>query len=121
MTTGMALPLMMIPGLQGVGGGLLSGALMGALQPTVEGESRGINTALGAGIGGLTAWGGNTLAGALERRAGQPLMGYTPETAPEIAAQSFGAKSVSNKTLERPTVACNRSSIAPAVQTLPFL
>lgn len=48
---GVALPLSFIPGANTYGGAALTGALMGNLQPTAEGESAAMNTAQGATFG----------------------------------------------------------------------
>jgi hypothetical protein len=44
-------PVMMVPGAQGLGGAMLTGAGIGALQPVQSGGSRTANTLLGAGGG----------------------------------------------------------------------
>jgi len=48
---------------------MVSGGLYGALRPTGEGESRALNTALGAATAGTVKYGGDKLAGALANRA----------------------------------------------------
>lgn len=51
---GTALPAMLIPGGQTVGGGALVGGALGLLQPVGSEDSRVSNTAVGAAFGGLT-------------------------------------------------------------------
>ena len=52
-TMATAIPAMMIPGANSVTGAALTGGAMGAFQPTVEGESRLQNAAIGAAAGGV--------------------------------------------------------------------
>lgn len=62
-TVAAGLPTMLIPGANTYTGAALIGAGMGALQPTVEGESRAMNAATGA-LGGLA---GRAIAGGVSR------------------------------------------------------
>ena len=64
-------PLAMVPGANTVAGAGLTGAAIGATQPVGTGESRAMNTALGAGTSALAQYGGNKLAGYLQNRAKQ--------------------------------------------------
>lgn len=59
-TVAAGLPTMLIPGANTYTGAALTGAAMGALQPTVEGESRALNAATGAagGVAGRAVVGG---------------------------------------------------------------
>jgi len=57
------LPTMLVPGANTYTGAALTGAVLGALQPTVEGESRGANALTGA-AGGVA---GRAVAGGLSR------------------------------------------------------
>lgn len=62
-TTAAALPISLIPGANTYTGAAATGALVGALQPTVEGESRVANAAIGA-AGGVA---GRAVAGGINR------------------------------------------------------
>lgn len=59
------LPTLAIPGVNTYTGAAGLGAVMGAIQPTGEGESRGANAALGAGAGAAGQGVGNLLARAM--------------------------------------------------------
>jgi hypothetical protein len=58
----------MIPGANTYTGAALTGAAFGAMQPTVEGENRLANTAIGGALGVAGQAGGNYLANALKNR-----------------------------------------------------
>lgn len=62
-------PTALIPGANTITGGALSGAAFGAMQPTVEGESRGMNTAISGALGAGGQAIGNQLARVLSNRA----------------------------------------------------
>lgn len=55
-------PAMMVPGAQGMAGAATVGGLLGALQPVVGEESRGVNTAIGVGAGAVGQKVGDVLA-----------------------------------------------------------
>jgi hypothetical protein len=80
----MAVPTMMVPGLNTFTGAAALGGAMGALQPTVDGESRGTNTALGAG-GGLLGQGAGGLLGRAIRPVQSQLSGEEARLAAEAA------------------------------------
>lgn len=61
-------PTAFIPGANTYTGAALGGAVFGALQPTVEGESAVKNTALGGALGLAGQYGGNKLAQALSKK-----------------------------------------------------
>lgn len=67
-TLAAALPTLAIPGANSVAGAAAIGGVMGALQPTIEGESRLRNVATGAALGGGAQYGVGKLAGALGNR-----------------------------------------------------
>lgn len=67
-----ALPALFVPGANTYAGAALAGGVMGALQPTVGNESRGLNAALGAGLGV-----GGQAAGSLVGRAIRPVQTAT--------------------------------------------
>ncbi len=54
---GKVAPALAVPGIGGaagmIGTGALAGGLSGLFEPTAQGESRGMNTAVGAGLGGI--------------------------------------------------------------------
>lgn len=66
---GLALPLAVIPGGQGLAGAAIGGATLGAVQPTVEGESRLRNAAVGAAAGAAGQGAVNLVGKALTSRA----------------------------------------------------
>lgn len=66
---GLALPLTVIPGGQGLAGAALGGATLGAVQPTVEGESRLRNAAFGAAAGAAGQGAVNLVGRSLSNRA----------------------------------------------------
>lgn len=108
---GIVAPLALVPGANTlVGAGLVGGGL-GALQPTVGGESRGINTAVGAGLGLGGRYAGNTLASWITQRATQPVMGYTQSTNNRLLAQAVGSQAAALNQGEIGTQASRLGSI----------
>ena len=90
------LPAAFIPGANTVAGAGLVGAVGGALQPTVEGESRTQNAALGGltgagsqyGIGKVAGYLGNKLAGKEASEATRQAMNASKDAAKEEARQA---------------------------------
>jgi hypothetical protein len=78
----MAVPTMFIPGANTYTGAALIGAGQGLLQPTAQGESRGTNTALGAG-GGLLGQGAGNVIGRAIRPVQSTLTGEEARLAAE--------------------------------------
>lgn len=65
------IPMSFIPGANTVGGATLAGGVMGGVQPVGEGDSRLLNTIVGAGTGGLLKVGLDKLGSWLSNRATQ--------------------------------------------------
>lgn len=86
-----ALPLAFLPGANAAPGAAVLGAGLGALQPTIPGESRTKNAVLGAALGTVAQGVGNKVGGWVQQRAAQPFMGWNPGTASQAAAQSVGS------------------------------
>jgi hypothetical protein len=87
-----ALPLAFVPGANTyVGAGMIGGS-MGALQPTTAGESRLLNTGIGAGMGIAGKYAGDKLSGWITDRAQQPFMGWSQKTGNQAAAQAVGSE-----------------------------
>lgn len=86
-----ALPLAFLPGANSYVGATAIGGGLGALQPTVGDESRGLNTTLGAGLGIAGKYGGDTLSNWITQRAAQPFMGWNQTTGNRAAAQAVGS------------------------------
>lgn len=81
-------PAMLIPGANTAVGAVLTGGVMGAAQPVEEGESRALNTALGAAGGAGGHWVGGKVAKVLTGRgatatAGNPGLTQAQQTAME--------------------------------------
>lgn len=57
---------LLVPGGNTYGGAMAAGTILGALQPTIEGESRGLNTTTGAVLGGAGKYVGDKIAGGLK-------------------------------------------------------
>ena len=110
-----ALPLAFVPGANTYAGAALLGGGMGALQPTVQGESRALNTGVGAGLGMLGKWGGDTVGNWLTERAQQPFTGWRQATANDALAQHIGADSLDANGLSG--VANNIKTTFDAVRT----
>lgn len=88
---GAALPLAFLPGANTLAGATAIGAGMGATQPTVDDESRGVNTALGAasGIGGKFL--GDKIGSWLTTRAAQPFLGWNQKSGNRAFAAAVGS------------------------------
>lgn len=86
-----ALPLAVLPGANTYAGAALTGAGMGALQPTAPGESRALNAGLGAATGLAGNYAGNKVTSWISQRAAQPFMGWNQNTVNQAAAQAVGS------------------------------
>lgn len=85
-------PTAMIPGANTVTGAALTGAAFGAMQPTAEGESRGMNTAVGGALGAAGQAAGNKLSSALRNRvAAQQAAKIANQPADDILRESVEA------------------------------
>lgn len=84
-----AVPLAFLPGANLTGAAALGGTL-GALQPTTEGQSRLLNTGVGAATGLAGGWLGNKFTGYLTQRAAQPFIGWKPSTVDSAAVDALG-------------------------------
>ena len=96
-----ALPLGFVPGANTYAGAAVIGGAMGATQPTVQGESRLMNTGIGATTGVVAKFGGDKFTGWLRDRALQPFMGWTPSTANRVAANAVGVDSLDQSGLSQ--------------------
>lgn len=94
--------LMAIPGVNTIGGGTALGAALGAFQPTQPGESRLLNTGLGATLGGGSQALGAGLGRWATNRAAQPFLGWNQSTGNRAAAQAVGSSSAR---LDQPAIA----------------
>lgn len=97
-----ALPLAFVPGANTWAGAGAVGAATGALQPTVAGESRAVNSAAGAAVGAGANIAGNAFSKWLTNRAAQPFMGWNQKTANAAAADAVGSGA---KALDQPAIA----------------
>jgi hypothetical protein len=84
-------PTLFIPGATTLGGATALGTALGALQPTITGESRGVNAAVGGVLGGGSQALGSALGRWAQNRSEEPLMGWNPSTASRAAAESVGS------------------------------
>lgn len=80
-TAAAALPAALLPGGQGYAGAALSGALLGALTPTVGDESWGLNTAAGAAGGVAGQYVGSKLANAAASKLSNVVAGNAQRAA----------------------------------------
>ncbi len=88
---GMTLPALAIPGANTYAGSALAGGMMGLVQPTAEGESRGLNTALGAVGGAAGKYGSDKLAkalGAIPKAASKKIAKIEAEVSERAAKQA---------------------------------
>jgi hypothetical protein len=85
-----------------LGSAAVFGAGMGAVQPTLQNESRLLNTGVGAATGIAAQYGGSKLGSWLTTRSAEPIMGWTPGYANKVAAQSIGSDA---KNLSQPAIA----------------
>lgn len=88
-TVATALPAMLVPGAQGYAGSAITGATLGALQPTSGDESRLTNATLGAASGAAGKYVGDKVAGAVTSRladAKQAAATAAAQNAPRDAA-----------------------------------
>lgn len=88
-----AIPLLTagIPGANTWAGAAAIGGLLGAAQPTAEGERAWVAPAAGAGLGLLGKGAGDLVKSWLTERAAQPLMGWNPGTANRVATAAIGS------------------------------
>lgn len=84
-----AIPAAVIPGVNTLAGAAALGSTMGALQPTVEGESRLENTGTGA-LFGAGGYGAGKLLGAAVRGAGSKIGGIEAKVSAKAADQAAG-------------------------------
>jgi hypothetical protein len=84
----MAVPTMFVPGINTYTGAALLGAGQGLLQPTGEGESRGVNTAVG-GVSGLFGQGVGNMIGRAIRPVQSTLNGEEARLAAEAAQRGI--------------------------------
>lgn len=96
------LPLAFVPGVNSYAGAALTGSALGALQPTTEGESRALNTGVGAVTGLAGQKLGNTISSWLTNRAAMPFLGWNQGTGNAAAAQAVGS---SARALTQPEIA----------------
>ncbi len=80
---GIALPTMFIPGVNTYTGSAVLGGALGAAQPVAEGESRGMNTGLGAAFGVLGQGAGNLVG-----RAIRPVQSTLPPELERLAQEA---------------------------------
>ena len=73
--------------LPGYGGAALIGGAMGALTPTAQGESRGLNTTIGAGLGLAGQFTGNLLGRWLTARSAPPGLNAAEQAAADAGEQ----------------------------------
>jgi len=83
----MTLPTLAMPGANTYTGSALMGSVMGALQPTAKGESRGLNTVAGA-TGGLAGYGLGASLGKVAKAAAGKVSKIEGEVAEKAAAQA---------------------------------
>lgn len=109
-----ALPTMLIPGANTVTGAALTGAAMGALQPTTENESRAKNALVGGLLGGGTVLAGRAVKAAYQ--GGKALLEPFSEA---------GRNNIAGRTLARfaddPSAIKNVTSTPTATGALPTL
>lgn len=86
-----ALPLAFVPGANTYAGAAAIGGVMGAVQPTMSGESRLLNTGLGTGLGVAGKGVGDALSNFVASRAAQPFMGWNQKTVNQAAAIAVGS------------------------------
>jgi len=91
-----ALPLALIPGANTYAGAGIIGGTLGATQPTIAGESRGLNTAFGAGAGLAGKYAGDVISNWVTNRAAMPFTGWRQATANDALAGSLKANSLDN-------------------------
>lgn len=87
-----ALPAAFIPGANTYTGAALIGGGLGSLQPTVQGESRALNTGVGAGMGIAGKYVGDTISNWLTNRAQQPFLGWNQKAGNAVAAEAVGSE-----------------------------
>lgn len=97
-----AIPLSAIPGAGTVAGSAVIGGGYGALEPVVDGESRGLNTVVGAGAGAVGNVAGTSFSNWLSKRASQPFMGWGQSTGNRAAAGAVGSDAAK---LDQPAIA----------------
>lgn len=97
-----AVPISMIPGANTAAGAALIGGGYGALAPTVDGESRGLNVGVGAATSVLGNAAGSTFSKWLANRAAQPFMGWGQSTGNQAAAAAVGSDAAK---LNQPAIA----------------
>lgn len=97
-----ALPLAFVPGANTYAGAAALGGVMGAVQPTIAGESRLLNTGLGTGLGVAGKGVGDALSNFVASRAAQPFMGWNQGTANKAAAAAVGSEA---QALKQPELA----------------
>lgn len=86
-----ALPFAFIPGANTYAGAAVLGGATGALQPTVQGESRLLNTGVGGSLGVAGKGVGDALGSWITQRAAQPFMGWNQKTANQALATAVGS------------------------------
>lgn len=84
-------PFFMLPGADTAVGAGLVGAVLGALKPTTQDESRLSNTEIGGATGLVGGYLGNKIGGWLTQRAQQPFMGWTLSAGNRAAAEGVGS------------------------------
>jgi hypothetical protein len=87
-----SLPLAFIPGANTYAGAALVGGGLGALQPTVDNESRGLNTGFGVATGLASKYAGDKLSSWLTNRAAEPFLGWNQKTGGQAFTQGIGAE-----------------------------
>lgn len=107
-------PLLMVPGLRGVGAraalGAATGALAGYVQPSTSGGETAANTVLGGALGGVP-----TLAGAAARRIGTPVANDI-KAAAIAAARKYGIPLHVGQVMNSPFV----RTLSSVVNTMPL-
>jgi hypothetical protein len=93
---GMTIPALAIPGAHTLAGSALMGGATGLIQPTAAGESRGLNTALGAtaGVAGYGLGKGfGKIANAASNKVAKIEAGVKAKAAADAAAETASARS----------------------------
>jgi hypothetical protein len=86
-----ALPLAFVPGANTYLGAAAIGGGLGAIQPTVAGESRALNTGVGVGMGVAGKYVGDAASNWITQRAQQPFLGWNLNSGNQAAEQAVGS------------------------------